>query len=129
MPKKAKKTRAKSREATKKKSVTESNRGKRYSKGRKLALLSKYRELRKKGMTAQKAAKAVKVSYLTLRKWEKETGAPKLGRAGSGKAGKKGRSAATTHGKRGGLTLITPAGFRIEGISSKELIQVLKAIK
>lgn len=39
-----------------------------------------------------------------------------------------GRPPASAAGKRGGLTLMTPAGFRIEGISSQELIRLLKAL-
>jgi hypothetical protein len=44
---------------------------KRYSGSKKIDLLEKYRELRKEGASAKEAAKAVGVSYLTLRQWEK----------------------------------------------------------
>jgi hypothetical protein len=87
------------------------------------------------------------VSYITLLKWEKATGKRIKTRRGrpAGKKGKKGvskkamlKKALKVLGKRGrppkakkaeGLTLVTPSGFRIEGITSAELIKVLKSLK
>jgi len=115
-------------------------RGKRYSAKRQTSLLDKYHELRKGGMSAEKAAKKVGVSYLTLLKWEKKTGKrikSKRGRPLSKKTvikkalktpKKRGRKAKAAK-KVEGHTLVTPTGFRIEGISTGELIRVLKALK
>jgi hypothetical protein len=139
-----------------KKKTTTRGRGVRYSAKKRESLLSKYRELRQGGMNAQKAAGQVKVSYLTLRKWEKEAKLPKIGKRGrqAGKASKRaekpqettvnvtallkkalktkpGRStkAKTVPKSKGGMTLVTPSGYRIEGITSKNLLQVLKALR
>ena len=112
-------------------------RGRRYSARRQAALLDKYHELRKGGLNADKAAKTVGVSYLTLLKWEKKTGKKiksKRGRPPGKKSAlkkalrtpKKGRP---SKAKQEGLTLVTPTGFRIEGITTKELIKVLKSMK
>jgi hypothetical protein len=138
MAKKAKKVARKKsapkRKTTLKKSKDDSGRGKRYSGAQKASLLSKYRELRKGGLNAQMAANKVNVSYLTLRKWEKEAGLGKVGRLGSGKpanTGKRGRTESknvTVTQTSGKLSLVTPKGYRIEGLSPKDLIQVLKAV-
>ncbi len=112
-------------------------RGKRYSTKRQSALLDKYHELRKGGLAADKAAKKVGVSYLTLLKWEKATGKrikSKRGRPPGKKSALKKALKATKRGrppkaKIEGLTLVTPTGFRIEGITTKELIKVLKNLK
>lgn len=139
---KRKKKKAKKKVTKKKVKKAKGKRGKRYSAKRQAALLDKYHELRKGGLAADKAAKNVGVSYLTLLKWEKKTGKrikTKRGRP----AGKKSMSKKTAikkalkvpKGKKkfakpaGGLTLVTPSGFRIEGITTKELIKVLRAIK
>ena len=117
-----------------KKAKDGTGRGKRYNRSARAALLSKYRKLRKGGLNAQPAAKKVNVSYLTLRKWEKEAGLDKVGRlgnkntAGAGKRGKRGGKEVTVTQAKGMLTLVTPKGFRIEGLSPKDLIMVLKAI-
>jgi hypothetical protein len=115
----------------------------RYTAKQQTRLLSKYHELRKGGTSADKAAKKVGVSYLTLLKWEKKSGRrikTKRGRP----AGKRGMSKKTAlkkalkvPKKRGrppktkqtGLTLVTPSGFRIEGITSAELIKVLRGLR
>jgi hypothetical protein len=118
-------------------------RGRRYSAKRQATLLDKYHELRKGGMVADKAAKKVGVSYLTLLKWEKKTGKRIKSKRGR-PAGKKSlfkksalkKALKVPKKKRGrpakkpeGLTLVTPSGFRIEGISSSELVRVLKSMK
>ena len=143
----AKKKRAKKKKkrkpAKKRKAAKKGKRGKRYSAKRQATLLAKYHELRKGGMSAQKAAKKVGVSYLTLLKWEKATGKrikTKRGRP----PGKKGmpkkaalkkalkvpkRRGKPLKAKKGTLTLVTPSGFRIEGITSAELIKVLRGLK
>ncbi|HUU03199.1 MAG TPA: hypothetical protein VM425_17330 [Myxococcota bacterium] len=114
--------------------------GKRYSDKRKQALLARYNKLRKGGKNTTDAAKAVGVPYITLHNWEKKSGgaeksvkktnakktlkkAMKIPR-GKKKAARLAKKAAT-----GKLVLVTPTGFRIEGISSGELIKVLKALK
>ncbi|MBW1810790.1 MAG: hypothetical protein JRJ19_13745 [Deltaproteobacteria bacterium] len=111
---------------TVKKVAKKEKKGKRYSSKQRVATLSKYNTLRATGLTAMQAAKKVGVSYLTLLKWEKisgrKPGQPK-------KSGRKPVKQASVTVKKGQLVLITPAGFRIEGISAKDLIQVLKAVK
>ncbi len=115
-------------------------RGKRYSDKARGNLLSKYRGLRKTGMAALVAAKKLGVSYITLLAWEKKSGKkPKVGRPSKTSAGKelqkavalprRGRPRAESRKRTGGLVLVTPAGFRIEGISARDLIRVLKALK
>jgi DNA-binding XRE family transcriptional regulator len=108
---------------------------KRYTNKQKSTLLSKYKGLRKSGSTAEKAAKKVGVSYITLLNWEKKSGKPK-GKKAVRAALKKAVAAPKKRGRKpgtalkgGGLTLVTPAGFRIEGISTKELIRVLRGLK
>jgi transposase len=86
-----------------------------------------------------KAAKRVGVSYLTLLKWEKKSGKKiktKRGRPPGKKAAlkkamkvSKEKKKAKATAKEGGLTLVTPTGFRIEGITSAELIKVLRGLK
>jgi len=135
-----KKRTAKTRRIVSKKSV-KGKRGQRYSDKQQQALLDKYHELRKSGATAEKAVKKVGVSYLTLLKWEKKYGKKiktKRGRpAGNGSSSKKTalKKALKRPGKKvaaksdEGLALVTPSGFRIEGISPAELIKVLRAMK
>jgi len=121
--------------------------GKHYSAKRQANLLKKYHELRKGGTSADKAAKKVGVSYLTLLRWEKKSGKRikiKRGRPSNKKRSRtaKGAEAALKKAlkvpkkrgrppkaKKGGLTLVTPSGFRIEGITSAELIKVLRRLK
>jgi len=79
------------------------------------------------------------VSYITLLNWEKKSGKPKGKKVAKKKAvraalkkavatpKKRGRKPVTA--KTGGLTLVTPMGLRIEGISTKELIRVLRELK
>ncbi len=128
-------------------------RGKRYSDKRKATLLAKYHEIRKAGGTTDAAAKKLGVPYITLRAWEKKAGkpaakealkkavAPRRGRKPGRKPGRPRKTAARKTAARktaarkavikkaGGISLITPAGFRIEGISSADLVRVLKALK
>lgn len=113
-------------------------RGQRYSTKQQTRLLDKYHELRKAGNNAQKASKKVGVSYLTLLKWEKKTGKrikTKRGRPkGISKKSALKRALKVSKGKKkaakpsSGLTLVTPSGFRIEGITSAELIKVLRGL-
>ncbi|MFC1654173.1 hypothetical protein ACFL2F_00060 [Myxococcota bacterium] len=120
-----------SKEKVKKKAARKSKKTqKRHTDKQKSTLLTKYHGLRKSGSTAEKAAKKVGVSYIKLLNWEKKSGKPKgkravraaLKKAVAVLKGKKkrGRKPGTVV-KGGGLTLVTPAGFRIEGISTKEL--------
>lgn len=123
----------------KKQAKRKTKRGKRYNAKRQATLLNKYHELRKGGTSADKAAKKVGVSYLTLLKWEKKSGKrikTKRGRPARKNAAlkkalkvpkKRGRPAKAK--KTGGLTLVTPSGFRIEGITSADLIKVLRGLK
>jgi DNA-binding XRE family transcriptional regulator len=137
MPRKAnKKSRASkpAKKETKRAKKKVAGRGKRHTNKQKSTLLTKYHGLRKSGSTAEKAAKKVGVSYITLLNWEKKPGKPK-GKKATGKRAvraalkkavavpkKRGRKPGIA--KTGGLTLVTPTGFRIEGISTKELIRV-----
>ncbi len=120
--------------------ATPSKKAVRYSDEKRKSLLTKYHELRSQGKKTDEASKAIGVSYITIRSWEKgKTKTGKKVKAKKGKSvlaakktpkkitGRRGPKAAQT--SAGHLTLVTPAGFRIEGISSNELIQVLKALK
>ena len=135
--KKKTKKKANRKPAKKSKKAKKGKRGRRYSAKRQAALLDKYHELRKGGLNADMAAKKVGVSYLTLLKWEKASGKKIKSKRGRPpgkksalkkalKAHKKGRP---PKAKKGGLTLVTPTGFRIEGITTKELIKVLRGMK
>lgn len=123
-----------------KKKTKKGKRGKRHTAKQRAKLVDKYHELRKGGLSADKAAKKVGVSYITLLKWEKKSGKKlksKRGRPPGKKAAlkkalkapkKRGRPKKETKSTRG-HTLVTPTGFRIEGISTSELIRVLKELK
>jgi len=154
--KKATKKSAKKKAANKAANKKGNGRGKRYSDKQKASLLDKYHAARSSGMTAQQAAKKVGISYLTLLRWEKSLGKAPPKSAGKGrKAGKKGKttrkksagkrkagrkktSKKKTGRKKAGrkpdrpagkneLTLVTPTGYRVEGITTAELIRILKA--
>lgn len=120
--------------------------GKRFSDEKKKALLGRYYALRKEGKNTTEAAKAVGVPYITLHTWDKKAGggkrvAPKASKRRKKSARKalkkavkipRGKKRAAPKKKAAGsgrLVLVTPAGFRIEGISSGELIKVLKSLK
>ncbi len=114
MPKKSKKkaTRAKKKAR------------KRHTDKQKSTLLTKYHGIRKSGSTAEKAAKKIGVSYITLLNWEKSAGRPKKpGRM----PGRKPKAAVETTPAR--LTLTTPGGFRIEADDPKDIIAVLMGLK
>jgi hypothetical protein len=138
MRKKALKTAGKIGPKTEKKAPGKGRgRGARYTESQKTSILSRYHDIRKAGESAVKAARKVGVSYLTLNKWEKQSGKRMSLRKGrKKKAGKPGRPrkerAATKStialGERG-LVLVTPSGYRIEGISANDLIKVLKALQ
>jgi hypothetical protein len=141
MPRKKKVAKKKPTKKVAKKAVKpkarKSKRGKRYSEKAKNNLLGKYHDLRKTGMAALAAAKKLGVSYITLLSWEKKSGKKvKVGRPSKKKI-KSALKKAVKLPKRGrpkarpyeGLALVTPAGYRIEGISAKDLIAVLKALK
>lgn len=147
MPRKAKKKAKKKttgKKAAKKTSGKKGDgRGKRYTDKQKASLVDKYHAARSSGMTAQQAAKKVGISYLTLLRWEKSLGKapPKTTRRGKKAGGKKSTSRNKTAGEkktgrkatrsagRGDLTLVTPTGYRIEGITTGELIKILKATR
>ncbi len=121
------------------KKTANQKKGKRYTPKEKARLLTKYLAARTEGKNTQDAAKTVGVPYITIHSWEKKTGKTTGRKKASAKSltlkkavrGKKkpGRKPKTAPAAKGGLTLITPAGFRIEGISSTELIRILKALK
>ncbi len=110
-------------------------RGKRYSEKQKAVRLAKYNELIKSGLGALAAAKEVGVSYVTLLKWQKEAGQEKtLAKSRKAKLYRPLRrtrppTQSPRPTKTGNLTLVTPEGLRIEGISARELIEVLKALR
>lgn len=118
-----------------KKTTTKS--GKRYSDEVRSNLLAKYLQLRKEGVTIARASKSVGVPYITLRTWERKahkiTGKPGV-KTAARKVLKKAtalrKSLSPKRAMTGGITLITPAGFRVEGISSTELLaKILIALK
>jgi hypothetical protein len=92
---------------------------KRYSDKQKTSLLAKYHTLRKSGKTAQQAAKAVNVSYLTLRKWEKSSPASAASRKGT----------VADVIRSGSIALTTPAGYRIETDSPEQMAAVLNMLQ
>lgn len=138
-PARAKSGKKQSKRTAKPKARKKAAKAKRYSDQRKAELLQKYVELRKAGETTQSAAKKIGVPYITVRSWEKKAGksrpkhsGPKALNKALKKALKKGKSsqkAAEATAGRGRLSLVTPAGYRIEGISSEQLIQVLKSLR
>ncbi len=112
----------------------------RYSEKQKARKLSRYHQLREFGKTTGKAAKAVGVSYLTLLKWEKEGGRPgkKAGEIdvekalsqalATAKRGRKKRAAAPAKSPAG-MVLVTPGGYRIEGLSMEDFYRLIEALK
>jgi hypothetical protein len=143
-PRKAPKTR-KAPAATK--DALNAKKGKRYTPKEKKALLDKWVEQRQAGQSAVAAAKALGVPYITLSGWAKKSGLalPRQGKGGRKPGRKPGKAKAIqtlqkavkpTRGRKleaaplaGGLTLVTPAGFRIEGIETADLIRVLQALR
>lgn len=132
---------AKKKRKTTKKRTVKGKRGQRYTDAQQKSLLNKYHELRKSGATAEKAVKKVGVSYLTLLKWEKKykkriktkrgrpAGKKDMSKTKALKKALKVPKNVKAPAKKGGLTLVTPSGFRIEGITSAELIKVLRSLK
>ena len=113
---------------------------KKYSARQKTRKLGRYDQLRKAGKTAQQAAKAVGVGYPTLLKWEKEGERPGK-RAGeididralaqafaAAKNGPKMTTAAPSVPSEG-MVLVTPSGYRLQGLSSKDLYMLLDALE
>lgn len=109
---------------------------KRYSEKQKAKLLEKYSLQRKSGSTTVQAAKKVGVTYATILNWQKKPSKPKgkknttaiLNKAVARPRGRKATNQASQK-SNGGMALVTPNGYRIEGITPKELIQVLKTLK
>jgi len=107
---------------------------KRYTDKQKTNLLTKYHEVRKSGTNAEKAAKKVGLHYNTILKWENQVGKPKVTSATPKKTTtmqrvQKKRGRKPVAAKTGDIVLVTPDGFRIEGISSQELVRVLRELK
>jgi flagellar biosynthesis GTPase FlhF len=105
------------------------DRGKRYSDAEKQQLLSRYRELRNAGQTAKQAAASLGMPYLTLRRWElavPATAPAEDVRRAQVRVPPYGPTVEVT--SQGHLTLVTPAGFRIEGLSTPELIRVIESL-
>jgi hypothetical protein len=145
MPKKAKRAAKPAPAAAK--STLNAKKGKRYAPKEKEGLLTKWAELRKGGASAVVAAKQLGVPYITLNAWAKKAGLklPKKSKGGRKPGRKPGKAAAVRtlrkavrlpRGPRpkaaplaGGLTLVTPAGYRIEGIETADLIRVLQALR
>ncbi len=132
-----------------KKAAGKKSPGKRLTDKQRLLVLAKYEKLLAAGMKAPQAAKKVGVSYITLLAWRKKLGktstakpgrkpgrrsakkakkaARKSSRKGSRKTAKKTRKAAPS-GSTESLILITPSGYRIEGISPRDLITIMKSL-
>jgi hypothetical protein len=146
MPRKAKRA-AKPVSATPK-SALNAKKGKRYTPKEKASLLGKWAELRQGGASAVAAAKQLKVPYITLNAWAKKEGIklPKKSKGGRKPGRKPGKAKAVPALKKavklprgrkaraqpvvaGGLTLVTPAGYRIEGIETADLIRVLQSLR
>jgi len=119
---------------TTKKKAPKKRKRTRYTPDKKKELLKKYHSLTKSGKTTSDAAKEVGVPYITLRSWEKKKGGKKPAKTAGKKRGRpKGKArtqakAATVSTKKGQLVLETPKGFRIEGLSPKDLVKVLREV-
>jgi hypothetical protein len=115
--------------------------GKRYTPGEKRSLLAQFKKLHAGGKTAQASAQSVGVPYITLNNWGKKAGggavkkvAERVGRKPGLKPGRKpGRPAnvkkAAMSVSAGGIVLVTPQGYRIEGINAGDLVTILSALK
>ncbi len=142
---------------SKKKAAMEQKKAKRYTTEEKKNLLARYNAYRKAGDNVKDASGKVGVPYITLHIWEtkgkkkksvkktarqtvksssrKKTAKKKTQNPNKKKILKKAvtprtgrpKKAPKTHQSKG-LTLVTPRGYRIEGISPSDLIKVLKAL-
>jgi len=128
------------------------NNAKRYSPEDKHRLLAEYKAYRKAGDNVKDASKKVGVPYITLHLWENKGKKKKVEKSKTKKGKSAGRAKTKTTNKKNvlkkavspnanrsgrksprknkseGLTLVTPRGYRIEGISPSDLIKVLKAL-
>jgi len=119
---------------TTKKKATKKRKRARYTPDKKKELLKKYNSLTKSGKTTSEAAKEIGVPYITLRTWERKKGVKKPTKTAGKKRGRpKGKARtqakfATVTTKKRKLVLETPTGFRIEGLSPKDLAKVLREV-
>jgi len=109
---------------------------KRFTDEKKAAMIAKYHEVRKSGITAEKAAKKVGLHYNTILKWENQAGKPKVSKIANKTKPKKTVSIPKNRGRKpgtavkaGNIVLVTPDGFRVEGISPSDLVRVLRELK
>jgi len=108
---------------------------KKYTDKQKSNLVTKYHEVRKSGTNAEKSAKAVGLHYNTILKWEKQAGKPKVTKIASKTKTKKTVTVPKKRGRKpgiaktGDIVLVTPDGFRIEGIATRDLVRVLRELK
>jgi len=119
---------------------------KKYTDKQKSSLVTKYHEVRKSGTNAEKSAKAVGVHYNTILKWENQAGKPKVTKIASKTKTKKTaaktmaprRNATQKKGRKrtapatmrtGDIVLVTPDGFRVEGIAPRDLVRVMRELK
>ncbi|HUU01295.1 MAG TPA: transposase [Myxococcota bacterium] len=107
---------------------------KRFTDKQKTNLLGKYHDLHKSGTNAEKAAKKVGVHYNTILKWESKAGKPKVTSAAPKKTTtvqrvQKRRGGKQGIAKTGDIVLVTPDGFRIEGIAPRDLVRVMRELK
>lgn len=122
---------------------------KRLSDKQRMLVLAKYEKLLAGGMKAPQAAKKVGFSYITLLAWRKKLGKSSAAKPARKPSRKPGRSGKTTQRKKAArkltrragrkktttsrsstqsIVLVTPSGYRIEGISPKDLTKIMKAL-
>jgi len=102
--------------------------GKRHTDKQRAALVAKYEGLLAAGEKTTAAAKKVGVGYITLLNWRKKFGSRKINKKSPRKTSRKQapKRSAVAPAKTGGTVLVTPNGFRIEGLSPKDIIRVMR---
>ena len=123
---------------TKKQRKKVAARGKRYTPAQRARLLKRFTALRARGVTVMEAAKQIGVPYITLHNWEKKAGiapAKKKAKPGREPGRKPGRprkaipgKKAARRGRKGHLQMTLADGSFIEGITTKDLIAIVKAV-
>jgi len=103
----------------------------RYSDAEKAQLLNAYQKLRNSDKTAQEAANAVNVPYITLRTWQRKREAlvaPVVqGAPAKGTNAKRTKKAKASKVASGSVTLILPSGVRAEFSTPEDAARFLKA--
>ncbi len=104
---------------------------KRLNDKQRASLVARYEKLLDAGEKTAVAAKKVGVGYLTLLNWRKKFGSRKITKNPPKKTSRKKapKRASVVKAKTGGIVLIMPNGFRIEGISPKDIVLLMREMK